>query len=58
LTGHAACIVNEINYKKIIYLGDLGVDGRKILKYILERFVVKAWIGLNWLRIESNGWIL
>jgi hypothetical protein len=37
------------------HLGDIGTDGRKILKWITEEKVVKVWIGYNWLRIGSNG---
>jgi hypothetical protein len=31
---------------------DIDVDGKIILKYILGKYVVSAWAGLNWLRIR------
>jgi hypothetical protein len=31
------------------------IDGRTILKYILERYVEVVWIGLMWLRIGNGG---
>jgi hypothetical protein len=37
---------------------DLGVYGRIILKYILEKWCGKLWIGCIWLRIETSGGIL
>lgn len=36
-------------------LGDLGLNGRIILKLIVEKYGVKLWIGVNWLRTGSNG---
>jgi hypothetical protein len=32
---------------------DLNVDGRKILKWILEKKGWRAWIGFIWLRTET-----
>jgi hypothetical protein len=32
-------------------------DGRIIVKWILEKCVVKAWFGFNRLRIGSNNWL-
>ena len=33
---------------------DLDVDGRKILKYIFEKWDVGAWIESMWLRIRDR----
>jgi hypothetical protein len=35
-------------------LGDLGVDGRIMLKCILKKWVMSKWTVLIWLRIKSN----
>jgi hypothetical protein len=39
-------------------LGDLDVDGRKILKWILEKYGVRVGTGYKWLRVQFNGGIL
>jgi hypothetical protein len=30
------------------HLGELGADGRPVLRWIIWKYVVGAWIGLNW----------
>jgi len=36
-------------------LGRIGVDGRIILKMVLQKLDEKAWNGLIWLRIGTAG---
>jgi len=37
------------------HLGDSGVDGRIILRWIFRKWDVRVWIGSSWLRIGSSG---
>jgi len=37
---------------------DLSIDGKKILKCILEKQGVKMWTRVYWLRMGSNGRLL
>jgi len=37
------------------HLGDLGVDGRVILKLILKLYVLRMWTGFMCIRIVSSG---
>ena len=37
------------------HLGDPGVDGRIILRWIFRKWDVVVWIGLRWLRIRTGG---
>jgi hypothetical protein len=39
-------------------LGDPGVDGRIILKWIFKTLGGWAWTGLSWLRIGTSGGLL
>jgi hypothetical protein len=42
-------------YKILVQQEDLSVDGRIILKWILNKYGVRVWAGFIWLRIGSSG---
>jgi hypothetical protein len=35
--------------------GDVGVNGRIILRQIFIKWDVEVWTGLSWLKIETGG---
>jgi hypothetical protein len=37
------------------HLGDPGVEGRIILKWIFRTWDAEVWTGSNWLRIGTGG---
>ena len=37
------------------HLGDPGVDGRIILRWIFRKWDVGVWMGSSWLRIGRDG---
>jgi hypothetical protein len=37
------------------HLGDAGVDWRIILRMIFRKWDVRAWTGMIWLRIGTDG---
>jgi hypothetical protein len=53
MDGHVARLIQKMKVYKILAekpkgtrLGDLSIDGRIILKYILEKYGVTMWTGL------------
>jgi len=36
-------------------LGDPGLDGRRILRWIFRKWDVAVWAGSSWLRIRTGG---
>ena len=43
------------NLRERDHLGDPGVDGRIILRWIFRKWDVEVWTGTSWLRIETFG---
>jgi hypothetical protein len=40
------------------YLGDLGIDGKRVLEWILGKWGGKVWTGFIWYRIGTSGGLL
>jgi hypothetical protein len=47
--------VARINLKERNHLGNLGLDGRIILRWIFRKWNVGVWTGSRWLRIGTGG---
>jgi hypothetical protein len=43
------------NMRERDHLGDPGVDGRIILRWIFRKWEVEVWTGSNWLGIGTVG---
>ena len=43
------------NLRERYHLGDPGVDGRIILRWIFRKWDVGVWIGSSWVRIGTGG---
>ena len=43
------------NLRERDHLGDPGVDGRIILRWIFRKWDVGVWTGSSWLRIRTGG---
>jgi len=43
------------NLRERDHLGDPGIDGRIILRWIFRKWDVEVWTELSWLRIGTGG---
>jgi len=63
IVGHIACVGRGEAYtgfwwgnlRESDHMGDPGVDGRIILRWIFRKWAVKVWTGSMWLRIGTGG---
>ena len=61
--GHVACMGKGRGVYRVLvgkpegrnHLGDLGVDGRILLRWIFSLWDVWVWTGWSWLRIGTGG---
>ena len=53
--GRGVYTVMVGNLRKRDHLGDPGVDGRIILRWIFRKWDVGVWTGWSWLRIGTGG---
>jgi hypothetical protein len=48
-------VFHNYNYFYYNHSGDLEVNGRTILRYILRKYSVRVWSGFIWLRMGTGG---
>jgi hypothetical protein len=53
---HTKLLPENINGKD--HLGDLGVDGRILLQYVLKKYGMTMRTGFIWLKKGFSGWLL
>jgi len=53
--GEACTVYWRGNLKERDRLGDLGLDGKLILRWIFRKWDVGTWTGSSWLRIRTGG---
>jgi hypothetical protein len=51
--GEACTGLENLNERD--HLGDRGIDGRIIFKWIFWKWNVEVWTGSSWLRIGTHG---
>jgi hypothetical protein len=63
LAGHVANMGEKRGYigfwwgnlREMDRLGDRGIQGRIVIRWIFRKWDVGIWTGLSWLRIETGG---
>jgi len=63
LAGHVACVGEKRGIYRVLveiperkgHLGDPGLDGGIVLRWLIRKWDVGVWTGSSWLRIGSGG---